>query len=150
MSAEFPVGRDVDYELTRLLRRSRIRAMRAVVEIHPDLDFASYLLMLAIYESHDPGRAGVRGSELADVAGVHKSTISRGLATLERLGLADRVPDPTDGRARLVTLSEDASHRLEAVRARRHAEVAQALADWDTQDLEAFAHLLQRLNEAFD
>ncbi|MGH3423850.1 MAG: MarR family winged helix-turn-helix transcriptional regulator [Nocardioidaceae bacterium] len=150
MTAEFPVSHDVEYELTRLLRRSRVRGMRTVEQIHPDLDFASYLLMVAIYESQDPVRAGVRGSELAGTFGVHKSTISRGLSSLERLGLVERVPDPTDGRARLVTLSDHAASRIEAVRAQRHQQLAQALADWEPDDLAAFAQLLQRLNSAYD
>lgn len=150
MNAVFPVSHDVEYELTRLLRRSRLRGMRAVEEIHRDLDFASYLLMVAINESHDTERGGVRGSELADTVGVHKSTISRGLTTLEALGLVERVPDPTDGRARLVALSAEATARLEAVRTRRLDQLAQALSDWSAEDLSTFAQLLQRLNSAMD
>lgn len=48
---------------------------------------------------------GTRLTELADRAGVTKQTASLLVAALEREGLVERVPDPTDGRARLIQLS---------------------------------------------
>lgn len=150
MIAEFPVSHDVEYEIIRLLRRSRARGMRMVDQIHPDLEYADYLILIAVHESHDPGRAGVRGSELAETVGVHKSTVSRALSSLARLGLVERVPDPTDGRARLVAVTEGASQAVEAVRDKRHEQLAEALSDWSREDLGSLAGLLQRLNTALD
>lgn len=147
---EFPVSRDVEYELVRLLRRSRVRGMQLVTQVHPGLDYASYLLLVAIGETTVPDRAGVRGSELADSFGVHKSTISRGLSTLEGLGLVERVPDPTDGRARLVALSADAAVKMEQVRKQRHERLATAIESWDGDDLGVLARLLERLNTALE
>ena len=48
---------------------------------------------------------GTRLTELADRAGVTKQTASVLVAALEREGLVERVPDPDDGRARLIRLS---------------------------------------------
>ena len=48
---------------------------------------------------------GTRLTELADRAGVTKQTASLLVAALEREGLVERVPDPADGRARLIRLS---------------------------------------------
>ena len=48
---------------------------------------------------------GTRLTELADRAGVTKQTASLLVAALEREGLVERVPDPDDGRARLIRLS---------------------------------------------
>lgn len=48
---------------------------------------------------------GTRLTELADRAGVTKQTASLLVAALEREGLVERVPDPDDGRARLIQLS---------------------------------------------
>lgn len=48
---------------------------------------------------------GTRLTELADRAGVTKQTASLIVAALEREGLVERVPDPADGRARLIQLS---------------------------------------------
>lgn len=49
---------------------------------------------------------GTRLTELADRAQVTKQTASLLVAALEREGLVERVPDPADGRARLIRLSE--------------------------------------------
>jgi len=48
---------------------------------------------------------GTRLTELADRAQVTKQTASLLVAALEREGLVERVPDPDDGRARLIRLS---------------------------------------------
>lgn len=62
---------------------------------------------------------GTRLTELADRAGVTKQTASLLVAALEREGLVERVPDPKDGRARLITLSargrEAAQRAMEVV-----------------------------------
>ncbi len=148
--SEFPVARDVEYEITRMLRRSRVRSLRTVAEIHADLEFGNYLLLLAIHDASGAGSDGVRATELADTFAVHKSTVSRGLATLEQLGLVERLPDPSDGRARLVRLTADAVRRVEDVRRRRHEALASVLEDWTPEDMTALAQLLDRLNTALD
>lgn len=62
---------------------------------------------------------GTRLTELADRAGVTKQTASLLVAALEREGLVERVPDPDDGRARLIRLSargrEAAQRAMEVV-----------------------------------
>ncbi len=62
---------------------------------------------------------GTRLTELADRAGVTKQTASLLVAALEREGLVERVPDPADGRARLIQLSsrgrEAANRAMEVV-----------------------------------
>jgi DNA-binding MarR family transcriptional regulator len=49
---------------------------------------------------------GSRPGELAEAAQVSKQTLGSILDQLERARYVARVPDPTDGRARLVTLTE--------------------------------------------
>ncbi|KAA1419935.1 MarR family transcriptional regulator [Mumia zhuanghuii] len=144
------VDQDVEYEITRLLRRSRLRGLGTISHIHPDLDFASYLLLIAIVDAR-PGLAqGIRGSDLAETISVHKSTVSRSVAQLERLGLVERDPDPTDGRARLISLTAIARERLSEVRAMRRAKLAQAVEDWTVEDLDTLASLLGRLNAGLE
>lgn len=62
---------------------------------------------------------GTRLTELADRAGVTKQTASLLVAALEREGFVERVPDPEDGRARLIRLSargrEAAQRAMEVV-----------------------------------
>jgi DNA-binding MarR family transcriptional regulator len=61
---------------------------------------------------------GTRLTELADRAQVTKQTASLLVAALEREGLVERVPDPADGRARLIRLSargQEAAERAKQV-----------------------------------
>ncbi len=49
---------------------------------------------------------GSRLSELAERAGVTRQSLAEQIAALERCGYIDRLPDPADRRARLITLTE--------------------------------------------
>lgn len=135
---------DVDHELTRLFRRSRARGLRLAAEIHESLDITSYLLLMAIADQRD----GVRGSDLAESFAVHKSTISRSIATLEKLGLVERIPDPDDGRAQLLMPSADAALVINQIRERGHGWLVNILADWTAEDRATFATGLARFNDA--
>lgn len=52
------------------------------------------------------GRTGTRLTELADQAQVTKQTAGFLVDQLEKAGFVERVPDPEDGRARLVCIAE--------------------------------------------
>ena len=60
---------------------------------------------------------GSRLTELAEQAGVTKPTAGFLVDQLERAGYVERVPDPTDGRARLVRVAERGRRSVEASRA---------------------------------
>ena len=135
---------DVDYELTRLFRRSRARSLKLAAELDESLDVTSYLLLMAIYDQHE----GARGSDLAESFGVHKSTISRSISSLEKLGFNVRVVDPADGRAQLLTASVDAARKIEGIRERGHGWLAEILDDWTLAERTGFANGLARFNTA--
>ena len=143
MTHELPAGLDVDVELTRFVRRVRKRTLRHLTEIHPKLDYGNFTFLLAIVDAPE----GIRGSELADDLGVHKSTASRSVATLERLGLVSRVPDPDDGRAQLLVAEPVALERVEAYRRTTHARLVTLLDDWTPDEITSFARSLARLND---
>jgi DNA-binding MarR family transcriptional regulator len=50
---------------------------------------------------------GMRPTELAERARITKQSLGEIVADLERLGYVERVPDPTDGRAKLVRLTPE-------------------------------------------
>ncbi|MFT4298228.1 MAG: MarR family transcriptional regulator [Aeromicrobium sp.] len=137
-------GPDIDLELTRLAGRLRRRSVQIVSELHPDLDYGTYLFFLAICDA--PGQ--VRGADLAEMMGVHKSTASRAVAALVRYGLVEQQSDPSDGRARLLVPTPDAMKRQSAHRAAMRDRLNEFLADWDLDDLDTFSGLLRRFNDS--
>jgi DNA-binding MarR family transcriptional regulator len=49
---------------------------------------------------------GMRLTELAERAGMTKQAVGEAVTDLERLGYAERVADPTDGRAKVIRLTD--------------------------------------------
>jgi DNA-binding MarR family transcriptional regulator len=72
------------------------------------------------------GPNGTRVSDLAEQARVTKQSAGFLVEQLEAAGYVERVPDPADGRARLVRLTS----RSDRVVAAANAEVERVLAEW--------------------
>jgi DNA-binding MarR family transcriptional regulator len=91
---------------------------------------------------------GSRVTELAQLAQVSKPTVVYLVNDLERLGYVKRVPDPDDGRAKLVHLTERGAHAQETAR----EIVAQIEHDWSRllgrRDFATLLELLHRLHDA--
>ncbi|MEW2524618.1 MarR family transcriptional regulator [Streptomyces sp. NPDC047071] len=142
------VGGGVDHEflalereLTLLLRRARASSGEMARQVHPDLEPAAYGL-LAFLDESGPRRA----TDLAAFIGVGKATMSRQLRALEQLGLVTREPDPADGRAWLVRLTEEGRDRFRTVRRGRRERYVRQLAGWDRAEVAELARLLRQLN----
>ncbi|NRQ50774.1 MarR family winged helix-turn-helix transcriptional regulator [Aeromicrobium stalagmiti] len=143
MTSELPAGLDVDFELTRFIRRVRARSLRTLGEIHPKLDYGMFTFLLSICDSPE----GIRGSELAEELGVHKSTASRAIASMERIGLITRVPDPDDGRAQLLLALPETQAKVAEYRRKSHERLVTLIDDWTPEEVEVFARSLTRLND---
>jgi DNA-binding MarR family transcriptional regulator len=91
---------------------------------------------------------GVRVTEIAERALLTKATVVHTVDELERLGYARRIPDPSDGRAKLVVPTERGLAAERAARnaiAQVHAAWTQLLGDSEMQHLESS---LRRLRAA--
>lgn len=130
-----------EQELILLFRRARSLFTTLAARVHPELDAGSYGLLLVVAEA-----GSIRGMDVADRVGLDKSTVSRQIATLVEYSLLDRVPDPDDGRARLIQLSEEGWSRLRAAREQRRAQLHEQFGNWTTDDLRSFARLLAQFN----
>lgn len=131
----------LERELAVFLRRARAASGELAREVHPDLESAAYGLLMRL-EDAGPQRA----TDLAGYIGVGKATMSRQLRALEGLGLVTRAPDPADGRAFLVQLTDEGRTRFRAVRVARRARYARRLAGWERSEVAELARLLHRLN----
>jgi DNA-binding MarR family transcriptional regulator len=93
---------------------------------------------------------GTRLSVLAERAHVAKQTATALVDSLERVGYVERVPDPTDGRARLVRLTAR-GWRVIAV-ARAHEQVVER--EWEAhlgpRRMRQLREALERLREITD
>ncbi|GAA3858204.1 MarR family transcriptional regulator [Streptomyces lacrimifluminis] len=131
----------LERELTVFLRRARANSGEMAREVHPDLESSAYGLLVRLDEC---GRQ--RATELAGYIGVGKATMSRQLRALEELGLIAREPDPADGRAWLVHLTDEGRVRFRTVREARRERYVRKLAAWDRMEVAELARLLHRLN----
>lgn len=132
----------LERELTVLFRRARAASGDVARAVHPDLEAAAYGLLVRLEEA-EPERA----TDLAAYFGVGKATMSRQLRALEDLGLVAREPDPADGRAYLMRLTEEGRERFSRVRIARRERYFGQLGAWDPGDVAELARLLHRLNE---
>jgi DNA-binding MarR family transcriptional regulator len=133
----------LETEVGVLIRRIRRVIGERARAVHEELLPASYL-MLSYVNEHGP----LRASAMCAVFDIDKGAISRQVQHLIDLGLVDRAPDPVDGRATLLTVSEDGVARLGRVAAQRREEIDERLADWSADELQAFATSLRRYNDA--
>lgn len=132
----------LEHELAVFLRRARANSGELAREVHPDLEPSAYGLLVRLA---DAGQQ--RATALAAYFGVGKATISRQLKALADLGLVAREPDPADGRAVLVRLTDEGLARFTRVRTARRERYARRLAAWDRAEVAELARLLHRLND---
>src|SRR4051795_392117 len=98
--------------LSRLVRTGRHLAARAAEQLYGELPSFGWTLLVPLERDGEQ-----RCSALAAHAGVDVSVASRQLAALERSGHVVRRPDPQDGRASLLSLTQTGADALAAARA---------------------------------
>jgi DNA-binding MarR family transcriptional regulator len=103
------------------------------------LDRALFPLLVVI------GRRDAIGiMELAGLVGRDHTTVSRQVATLDRLGLVTRHTGTSDRRERKVAATQEGLAIVHALEAARERLLQPILARWDEQDWKTFVSLLRR------
>ncbi|MEU4412395.1 MarR family transcriptional regulator [Nocardia salmonicida] len=127
----------IQRELTAFARRARGRA----AELHPELSLVAYSILDLILE-----RDGCLATDLAEQFLLDKSTVSRQVGALEKLGYLERAVDPDNRRNHVLRATpEGRIVAREAERRRREAFQAR-FADWTDADVAAMAGYLTRYN----
>ncbi len=132
---------EIDRELTRL-----VRLVELAVAARPSAErlVRSGYLLLGALEADGP--LGI--AALADATQVDISTASRQIPPLEHQGLVQRLPNPADGRGRLIEITPLGRDRLQVARSERLARIRELTHDWPERERSAFAGYLARLNRA--
>ncbi|AZG46544.1 MarR family winged helix-turn-helix transcriptional regulator [Gordonia insulae] len=134
---------DLESELADIWRRGRIQIRERARVIDPGLEPTCYPL-LVLLSRHD----AVPMSGLLAELGLEKSTLTRQIDSVVRLGLVERHPDPADARARLVALTDRGRTRFKEVTESALSEWRERLSRWDPADVQQLAELLRRLAES--
>lgn len=106
MSRRTPAERQRAITLIALLRRTSRRMVEEITERmeaagYPDSPARHY----PVFENLDP--EGTRLTVLAGRAGITHQAMAQLVTELEERGIVERVADPSDGRARLIRLTDD-------------------------------------------
>lgn len=135
---------DLQHSLTMVVRRTAIPRVheRIIRRAGVDIDRVE-----AIALSRITGAGSMRVTELAETLGVACSTAGRHAANLEDGGYVSRFPDPEDRRVTVVTVTDSGIRLIKDLRRVQRDLLADALADWGTDDLVTLTSLLGRLGE---
>lgn len=132
----------LEAEMAALWRRSRARIRTLARQVHPQLDPAAYPLVVLL-----AGRGPLRISDVGAALELDKSTASRQVDAVVRLGLAERLADPSDARARLVGLTPDGAQRVRRLQQEQVDRWRASLTAWPADDVRTLTALLHRLGE---
>lgn len=133
----------LEEEMRELGRRTRLRTRELARAVHPRLDPTAYPLVVLLSKD-----GAMRMSAIAAALSLDKSTVSRQVDAVVRIGLAERVPDPSDARARLVVLTEEGRAKVAEQLADQARRWREALGGWNPEDVAELTRLLHRLGEA--
>jgi DNA-binding MarR family transcriptional regulator len=98
---------------------------------------------LLVIERLRPG--SMRVNDLGASVGITSGGITRQVQDLEAKGLIEKKPDETDGRAALVGLSSKGVDVVRLADVIRDFSTRRALGEWEDEDVERVAPLLERL-----
>ncbi len=121
---ETPAGGldDVDAVTRAVLTASRLLvavSARSLAEVEERVTLAQFRMLVVL-----AGRGATKLVALAELLHVAPSTAMRMVDRLITAGLADRQPNPGNRRETLLQLTEEGRRTVEAVTARRRAEIA--------------------------
>ena len=92
----------------------------------------------------------MRSSALAEAMCADPSTVSRQVAQLVDRGYVERQPDPTDGRASVLAVTDSGRAAAGRIRELRNERLGRVVSDWPVEELREFARLMDRFVDDYE
>jgi DNA-binding MarR family transcriptional regulator len=143
MAISLETATQLNIELVRVMKLFHSMRQHAP-KVHPGVEPGSYPILFNLLAGPQ------RVSLLAEHVYSDVSTVSRQVTTLVSHGLLEKVTDPHDGRACMVSLSIEGTRLVEHLKAVRGEWFRQALHDWEPADAAAFSGYLQQFAASFE
>lgn len=103
---------------------------------------------LYVYQALEIADFAATNSQLVEYTGFSKQTISAMVQRLTRAGLARLQPDETDGRKKIIALTEDGQKKISACLQQVHAQELQAMQSVGMETIEQINQRLEKLLQA--
>jgi len=143
-----PIDTTVQPETTQALSNTLVRVMKIMTAMkhqaprqHPAVDQSHYPVLFCL--AANP----LRVSGVADTIHSDVSTVSRQVTHLVHHGLIEKIGDPVDGRAQLLSLSPSGREVIDKLIQGRGQWFGQLLESWSDQDVRAFDAYLTRFGD---
>jgi len=136
---------EVEQEFGSMYTHMRHVLMRRAEAVHPELTVFGFKALRML--SHEDG---LQQGIIAERLFTDKGVVSRVVRQLESLGLVRRDPDPTDGRAQIVSVTDEGRDRLDQVVSDDRSMLRARLSTWELDDIRRLRTLLAKLNEVTD
>jgi DNA-binding MarR family transcriptional regulator len=137
-------GTDIAEALGHLLRRTTRARLYAglTAGLGEALDPSTYPVISGLAQF-----GPLSAAQLSEEIGIDRSVVSRHASRLEAAELVARAPDPSDGRAVLLVLTEAGDQAVQAMRQRLAVTFDDYFAAWPEQEARQFAGQLRRFAE---
>ena len=113
------------------------------------LTWAKFRLLMSLFRGEQHGvTAGMQPSELSDMQGVSRNTVSSLIATLEKDGLITRELHGTDRRRFVIHLTSDGRKLMKTNMANQFKFLTECFTGFNASERQTFLDFLARLNQA--
>ena len=135
---------ELQHEFYRLFVRRRHNAIQLAQTIDPESEPAAYSVLFTLQRERPQ-----RMTTISKHLGIGKPTLSRQLSTLAERGFITKKADPGDGRALVISLTEEGLQRLEAAQKDRSERYLHMLEPWTEEEIVTLSGLLHKLNQTY-
>lgn len=132
-------------QLLRLARQTKTQASWPTTVTGNHHERAAHFLVICLVH-----QGPLRTGGLAEAVHSDPSTISRQVSYLVQQGLVERRPDPQDGRACVLAVTDKGERMVEDYKQQRNEHLVAMLATWQHDEVLRLVDMLDRFNADFE